>query len=56
MDHAPAILAEEVPEGGAQHGALENDVSVEHLGRALAIHDHLCSTFAAARNPPTRPV
>ena len=41
VDRALDILVEEVPEGGAQHGALENSVFEGHLGRALAIHDHL---------------
>ena len=45
MDRAPGILVGDFPEGGALHGALENHVFDGHLCRALAIHDHLCSTL-----------
>ena len=49
-DRARGILVEEVPEGGPQRGALENHVFEGHLGRALAIHDHLRSTLLQPRS------
>ena len=41
LESAPGILVEQVPECGSKHGALEHNVSEEHLVRSLAFHDHL---------------
>ena len=54
MDRASGILVEEVSEVGAKRGALENHVFEGHLGRALAIHDHLCSTLGTRQRDQCR--